>query len=124
MIREYSEVWRGGGWARGDCGATRRLGCVIPGLRGCLLCSVAVAAEVLADAGTDAPPENVLAQALGANRQLVRLVEELRAETARRQAPVPARILRHLRALQSREITSVSYRVISQSGALFAIYSA
>jgi len=44
---------------------------------------VAVAAEVLADAGTDAPPENVLAQALGANRQLVRLVEELRAENAR-----------------------------------------
>jgi hypothetical protein len=52
-------------------------------LRGCLLCSVAVAAEVLADAGADAPPEDVLAQALEANRQLVRLVEELRAENAR-----------------------------------------
>jgi len=89
-----------------------------------VLYSVAVAAGVLAETGADAPPENVLAQALEANWQLARLVEELRAETARRQAPVPARILRHLRALQSREITSVSYRVISQSGALFAIYSA
>jgi transposase len=57
--------------------------CVIPGLRGCLLCSVAVAAGVLADTGADAAPEDVLAQALEANRQLARLVEELRAENAR-----------------------------------------
>jgi transposase len=42
-----------------------------------------VAAGVLADAGADAPPEDVLAQALEANRQLRRLVEELRAENAR-----------------------------------------
>ena len=68
---------------RGDCGATRRPGCVIPGLRGCLLCSVAVAARVLADTGADAPPGDVLAQALAANRQLARLAEELRAENAR-----------------------------------------
>ena len=58
-------------------------GCVIRGLRGCLLCSVAVAAGVLADSGADAPPGDVLAQALEANRQLARLVEELRAENAR-----------------------------------------
>jgi hypothetical protein len=75
----------GCGWVprRGDCGATRRPRCVIPGLRGCLLCSVAVAAGVLADTGADAPPEDVLAQALEApHRQLARLVEELRAENA------------------------------------------
>src|SRR5215470_4774157 len=57
--------------------------CVIPGLRGCLLCSVAVAAGVLAGVAADAPPDDVLAQALEANRQLARLVEELRAENAR-----------------------------------------
>ncbi len=44
---------------------------------------MAVAAEVLADADADAPPEDVLAQALEANWQLARLVEELRAENAR-----------------------------------------
>jgi hypothetical protein len=70
------------GRRRGECGATGRPGCVIPGLRGCLLCSVAVAARVLPDAAADAPPEDVLAQALEANRQLSRLVEELRAENA------------------------------------------
>jgi hypothetical protein len=37
---------------------------------------------MLADIGADAPPEDVLAQALEANRQLARLVEELRAEKA------------------------------------------
>ena len=57
--------------------------CVIHSLRRCWLCSVAVAAGVLADTGADAPPGDVLAQALEANRQLARLVEELRAENAR-----------------------------------------
>ena len=56
---------------------------MIRGLRGCLLCSVAVAAGALADTGADAPPGDVLAQALEANRQLARLAEELRAENAR-----------------------------------------
>ena len=49
---------------------------------GCLLCSVAGAAGVLADTGADAPPEDVLARALEANRQLARLVEELRTYPA------------------------------------------
>jgi transposase len=52
---------------------------------------VAVAAGVLADTGTDAPPEDVLAQALEANRQLVLLVEELRAENARLRAEAAQR---------------------------------
>jgi hypothetical protein len=56
---------------------------VIPGLGGCLLCSVAVTAEVLADTGAAAPPKDALAQALEANRQLAQLAEELRAENAR-----------------------------------------
>jgi transposase len=41
-----------------------------------LLCSVAVA-------GADALPGDVLSRALGANRQLALLAEELRAENAR-----------------------------------------
>jgi hypothetical protein len=44
---------------------------------------VAVAAGVLADAGADVPPGDVLARALEANERLALLVEELRAENAR-----------------------------------------
>ena len=71
------------GW-RGAVTAGRHVGWawVVPGLRGCLLCSVAGAAGVLADTGADAPPEDVLARALEANRQLARLVEELRTYPA------------------------------------------
>jgi hypothetical protein len=58
-------------------------GAWFPGLRGCLLCLVAVAAGVLADAGADALPWDVLARALEANWQLARLAEELRAENTR-----------------------------------------
>src|SRR6266487_2107543 len=59
---------RTAGWA-----ATRRAGRVIRGLRGCLLCCVAVAAGVVAEADADASLRDAL----------VRLAEDLREENAR-----------------------------------------
>ncbi len=63
----------GDGWA-----ATCRAGCVVRGLRGCLLCCVVVAAGVLAEADADASLRDALARALEANERLARLAEELR----------------------------------------------
>jgi transposase len=59
---------------------------VIRGLRGCLLCCVAVAAGVVVEADADASLRDALARALEANERLARLAEELRAELARRDA--------------------------------------
>jgi hypothetical protein len=52
---------------------------VIPDLRVCLLCSVAVGAGVVAATDADAPLQDVLAAELEAN---ARLAEELTAENA------------------------------------------
>jgi transposase len=51
-----------------------------------LLCCVAVAAGVLAEADADASLRDALARALEANERLARLAEELREELARRDA--------------------------------------
>ena len=63
-------------------GVTRRAGCVISGLRGCLLCFVTAGACVVAEADADACPEDALARALGANERREQLAGELRAENA------------------------------------------
>ena len=67
----------GGGRAeRGDgrC-ATRRVWCVISGLRACLLCSVIAGAGVVAETDADASLQDALAAALEANERLARLAE-------------------------------------------------
>ena len=69
---------RGAGWL----GVTRRARCVIPGLRGCLLCFVTAGAGVVAEADADACLEDALARALGANERWEQLAGELRAENA------------------------------------------
>ena len=63
-------------------GVTRRAGCVISGLRGCLLCFVTAGACVVAEADADACLEDALARALGANERREQLAGELRAENA------------------------------------------
>jgi hypothetical protein len=63
--------------------ATRRTGCVIGGLGWCLLCRVAVAAGVVAEADADAWLKEALTRALEANERWERTAAELRAENAR-----------------------------------------
>src|SRR5271155_5088798 len=62
-------------------------GCVICGWGECLLCCVTVAARVVPDSeDAEASLRDVLAAALDANRELARLVAELRAENAEQAA--------------------------------------
>lgn len=66
--------------------ATRRAGCVISGLQGCLLCFVTIAAGVVAEADGDASLRYVLAQALEALERLARLVSGRSSGRARPEA--------------------------------------
>lgn len=65
----------------GHC-VTRRVWCVISGLRACLLCSVVAGAGMVAETNADVSLQDVLA-AVETNERLARLAEGLTAENAR-----------------------------------------